>query len=95
MRRFFIKMPQMRLSDRARRWAVLVYCPLASDEERKQVRYSHGKLSKHHNPIFRQKRYYTTRNEHWTDGLYLTYYPFGQWSERKQNAAFHEKDTEN
>ena len=45
MRYFFVKMPQMRLSDRARRWAVLAYCPLASDKERKQVRYFHEKVT--------------------------------------------------
>ena len=44
------------------------------------------------NRIFRQKRLVATRNEKCPDRLYLTYYLFGQLSERTQMTAFHEKE---
>ena len=58
------------------------------------MRRFHGKLPKNYAQIFRQKRLVATRNENWADGLYLSYCPFTQLSERKQMTAFHEKSKE-
>ncbi len=53
----------------------------------------HGKQTKNHYLLFRQKRLVATRNENWADGLYSSYCPFAQLSERPQMTAFHEKVT--
>ena len=56
---------------------------------------THGIASQESCALFRQKRLVATRNENWVDGLYLTYCPFTQSSERKQMAAFHGKPPKN
>ena len=43
---FFVKTPQIQLSDRAKRWDILAYFPLLSDEERKQVWCFHEKKTR-------------------------------------------------